>query len=101
MIAEYGLTDTRVAKTPFISFETLEPISVKDKPVNINYYRRVISKLLYLIHSSRLDIYFIVSRLSRYMAKPVEKHWRGIIQVLRYTKGTCKLGISFSGLEKR
>jgi hypothetical protein len=47
---------------------------VKDKLANVNYYRRVISKLLFLIRSSRLDICFIVSRLSKYVAKPAKKY---------------------------
>jgi len=101
IIAEYNLTNTRKAKILFISLETLEPISEKDKPVNINYYRRVIGKLLFLIYGSRPDICFTVSRLSRYMAKPAKKYWRGVIQVLRYIKGTRDFGISFSGLEER
>lgn len=35
------------------------------------------------------------------MTKPVEKYWRDVIQVFRYTKGTRDFGISFSGLEER
>jgi hypothetical protein len=74
MITEYGLTDAREAKTPPVSLEMLEPTSETDRLANIDQYRKVISKLLYLIRGSRPDIYFAVSRLSRYVAKPAEKH---------------------------
>jgi len=101
MIAEYGLTDTREAKTLSVNLETLKPMSEKDKPANIDHYWRVIGKLLFLIRGSRPNICFTVSRLSRYVAKPAKKHWRGAMQVLRYAKGTRDFGISFSGLEER
>ena len=101
IITEYGLINAYKAKIPSVSLETLEPISEKDKPANIDHYRRVIGKLLFLMRGSRPDICFTVSRLSRYVAKPAEKHWRGAMQVLRYTKGTRDFGISFSGLEER
>ena len=80
--------------------DLLEPTSAKDKLASIDQYRRVIGKLLYLMRGSRPDICFAVSRLSRYVAKPAEKHWRGAMQVLKYVKGTRTFGISFSALEK-
>jgi hypothetical protein len=43
----------------------------------------------------------MISRLSIYVAKPAERHWRGAMQVLSYAKGTRNYGISYSGLEKR
>jgi hypothetical protein len=100
IITEYGLTDARDAKTPPVSLEMLEPTSETDILADTDQYRRVIGKLLYLMRGSRPDICFAVSRLSRYIARPAEKHWRGAMQVLRYVKGTRKFGISFSGLEK-
>src|SRR5689334_8082054 len=48
----------------------------------------------------RPDICFLVTRLSRYVARPVEKYLKGIRQTLRYVKGTRKFRISFSALGK-
>jgi len=79
LIVEYSLTDACKAKTPSVSLEILEPMSVKDKPANIDHYQRVIGKLLFLIYSSWPDICFIISWLSRYIAKPTKKYWRGVI----------------------
>ena len=79
IITEYGLINAYKAKIPSVSLETLEPIFEKDKLININYYWRVIGKLLFLIRGSRPDICFTVSRLSKYVAKPVEKYWRGVM----------------------
>jgi hypothetical protein len=36
MITEYGLIDAHEARTPSVSLETLELISEKDKPANID-----------------------------------------------------------------
>lgn len=101
LITEYGLIDAREARTLSVSLKTLEPMSEKDKLANIDYYRRVIGKLLFLMRGSRPDICFTVSRLSRYVAKPAKKYQRGVMQVLRYAKGTRDFGISFLGLEDR
>ena len=53
---------------------------------------------MYLIRGIRPDICFVVLRLSRYVAKPVEKHWKCVMQVLRYLKGTREFGTTYSGL---
>ena len=37
-------------------------------------YRKLVGSLIYLI-STRLDIYFVVGILSRFMQKPCEGHW--------------------------
>jgi hypothetical protein len=36
IITEYGLTDTREAKTPLVSLKALKPTSKKDKLADIN-----------------------------------------------------------------
>jgi hypothetical protein len=101
IIAEYGLTDAREAKLPSVSLRALEPASENDKLADVDQYCRVIGKLMFLMRGSRPDICFMITRLSRYVAKPAEKHWRCTMQVLRYVKGTRESGISYSALEKR
>jgi hypothetical protein len=55
---------------------------------------------MYLIRGSRPDICFVVSRLSRYVARPAEKHWKSAMQVLRYLKGTRNFGTTYSGFKE-
>jgi hypothetical protein len=99
LLVEYGLTDARPASTPSGSPESLEPVSAKDKLANVERYQRVVGQLLYLMRGSRPDICFTVTRLSRYVAKPAERHWKCAMQVLRYLKGTRNFGTMYSGLD--
>ena len=74
VMSEYRLADARSASTPSGNSESLEPVSAKDKLADADRYQRVVGQLMYLIRGTRPDICFVVSRLSRYVAKPAEKH---------------------------
>jgi hypothetical protein len=100
ILAEYGLTDAREAKTPSASQEALEPTSVNDKLADSDQYRRVIGRVLFLMRGSRPDVCFTTVRLSRYVAKPAERHQEGAMRILRYLKGTRTHGVTYSGLER-
>ena len=49
---------------------------------------------MYLI-ATRPDLMFAVSMISRYMAKPTELHLMAAKRILRYLKGTIKLGVFY------
>lgn len=99
IVAEYGLTDARVSSTPSGSPDLLEPVSARDdgKPADADRYRRLIGQLMYLMRGSRPDVCFVVTRLSRYVAQPAERHWKCALQVVRYLKGTREFGTTYSG----
>ena len=99
ILAEYGLTDAREVKTPSISQDSLEPTSANDKLANVDQFRRVIGKLLYLMRGSRPDICFAVVRLSRYVAGPAKRHWTCLMHILKYLKGTRTYRVTYLRLE--
>jgi hypothetical protein len=51
-------------------------------------YMEAIGSLLYLMMTSRPDIAYTVSLLSRYMQKPMEDHWTAVKRIFKYLKGT-------------
>lgn len=55
-------------------------------------YKQIIGSLMY-ITTTRPDIQFPVSLLSRYMSKPTKMHLLAVKRVLRYLKGTLDFGI--------
>ena len=51
---------------------------------------------MYLMNSTRLDIAYFVSRLSRYTSNPGKEHWNALIKVLRYLKYTHSYGLHYT-----
>ena len=50
----------------------------------LHYYSRVIDNLMYLMSYTRLDIAYMVSKLSSYTGNLGVKHLQGITRVLKY-----------------
>ena len=55
---------------------------------------------MYLASATRPDISFSVSKLSRFVSKPGDVHWKALERVLRYLKGTANYGIHYTGHPK-
>ena len=55
---------------------------------------------MYLASATRPDISFAVSKLSRFVSKPGDVHWKALERVLRYLKGTINYGIHYTGHPK-
>ena len=60
-------------------------------------YSQIIGSLMYLASTMRPDIFFAVSKLSRFMSNPGDDHWHALERVLRYLKDTMIYGIHYSG----
>lgn len=61
---------------------------------NPTEYRSLVGSLQYL-SLTRLDISFVVNKLSQYMQKPTEDHWVAIKRLLRYLAGPLHKGYYF------
>ena len=59
-------------------------------------YAEAIGSMMYMMISTRPDIAYAVSVLSRYMANPGQEHWKGVKWLLRYLKGTSSVGLKFT-----
>ena len=51
---------------------------------------------MYLISCTRLDIAYVVNKLSEYMSNPGAKHWQGIMRVLKYLRFTHDNGLYYT-----
>lgn len=60
-------------------------------------YRGLVGSLLYIAMWTRPDIAFAVSQVARFQQKPSNNHWLMAKHILRYLKGTCHVGLVFSG----
>jgi hypothetical protein len=60
-------------------------------------YRAVVGSLMYLMVTTRPDLAYAVSMVSRYMDNPGMAHWRAAKWILRYLKGTQDYCLTFTG----
>jgi hypothetical protein len=61
--------------------------------IDETYYKQIVGSLMY-ITTTRPDIMFVVSFISRFMARPI-LHLHATKRVLRYLKGTVDYGIFY------
>ena len=103
MLEKFGMGECVPVKTPMEthfkidhdkeSMSTDEIIEMKDTP-----YSEAIGSLMYLMVSTRPDIAYAISVLSRYSSCPSRRHWKGVKRVFRYLKGTMNLSLQLGGV---
>ena len=58
-------------------------------------YQSAFGSLMYLLVGTRPDITYTVSNLARFSSKSTTDHWNAVKKVMRYLRGTTKLGIHY------
>ncbi|KAM9916721.1 hypothetical protein OXX59_009799, partial [Metschnikowia pulcherrima] len=93
ILRDYGMLNCNGVNIP-IPPKDLDANSEDDnEPCDQKEYRSIIGKLLYAANCVRFDINYVVSRLSRYLSDPREKHMRAAKRVIRYLSKTRTYGI--------
>ncbi|KAK2968675.1 hypothetical protein RJ640_001578 [Escallonia rubra] len=69
------------------------------KQVNSTLYKQIVGSLMYLT-TTRPDIMYSVSLISRYMENPTELHLLAAKRIFRYLKGTIDFGLLYKKGEK-
>ena len=59
-------------------------------------YAQIISSLMYLMNSTRLNIAYATGRLSRYTQNPSKNHWAAIDRLARYLRGTIDYRLNYN-----
>jgi len=68
--------------------------------IDETYYKQIVGSLMY-ITATRPNIMFVVSFISRFMARLTELHLQAAKSVLRYLKGTVDYGIFYKKNENK
>jgi hypothetical protein len=59
-------------------------------------YRQCVGRLTHLSRSTRPDLSFAVSVVSRFLHNPGKRHWEVVKRILRYLKGTANLELKIA-----
>jgi len=87
------MSDSKPVTSPIVS-------GSNGAEVDDTYYKKIVGSLMYLT-TTRLDIMFSVSLISRYMSKPTELHLQATKRILRYLNGTTNHGIFYKKGEEK
>lgn len=63
--------------------------------VNTTLYKKMVGNFMYLT-TTRQDIMYAVSLVSRFMETPKETHWQVVKSILRYVNGTKQYGVLYT-----
>ncbi|XP_031264308.1 secreted RxLR effector protein 161-like [Pistacia vera] len=61
---------------------------------NVPYYN-AIGSVMYSMISTRPDLAYAISLLSRFMSNPGNEHWNALKWLIRYINGTVQIGLIF------
>ncbi|GMI71503.1 cysteine-rich RLK (RECEPTOR-like protein kinase) 8 [Hibiscus trionum] len=93
ILAQFQMENAKAISTPMSSSNKL-PRSKPSTTLDISGYRRLLGLFQYLT-LTRLNISFVMNRLSQYMHSPSLAHWTVAKCILRYLKGTLCHDIIF------
>ncbi|KAL9148736.1 hypothetical protein ABFS82_12G062000 [Erythranthe guttata] len=104
ILEKFAMTNAKTTNVPLAAhFQLSKDQSPKteteiDSMQNIPY-SNAIGSVMYLMVSTRPDIAYAVSCLSRYMSNPGMPHWEALKWLLRYLKHSLHVGLNFSKSE--
>jgi len=98
LLQDFGMHTCTPNKTEMASGDKLSKTGENLLPDG-NRYAELVGSLLYFSTTTRPDIAFDVGVLSRFMSCPEQDHMRAAKGVLRYLRGTTRLGVMYGGKE--
>ncbi|CAM9901067.1 unnamed protein product, partial [Heterosigma akashiwo] len=98
LVSEFSHEKIRPTNIP-LSHSTMKEINeAEGEPLDeahIHEFRSAIGKLNWIAGATRPDIAYAMQILSRGLSKPFTHHWKALILLLGYLKGTPNAGICF------
>ena len=98
ILTRFRMQDCNPVRTP--AETSLKLVKDPDgKKIDSTLYKQIVGSLMYLT-TTRPDIMFAVSLISRFMENPTEMHLASAKRILRYLQGTIDYGIFYKKGEK-
>src|ERR1051325_4775352 len=98
LLKRFKLQKCTVVVTPSKTNHKLDSDSNGDS-VDATTFKQLVGSLRYLCNT-RLDIFYAVGMVTRFMSNPKWPHYQAAVRILRYIKGTLKYGVLFPSERK-
>jgi hypothetical protein len=100
MLEEFGMADCNPKSTPLPVGIVLSakdcPTTDEDRRYMVDKpYREVLGKMNWAAGGTRPDIAYATGTLSRYQSNPGPAHWRAMLHLMAYVKGTLDYSITY------
>jgi hypothetical protein len=95
ILNRFGFSDSKASPTPYD--HSLKLYKNRGKRINQLRYSQIIGSLMYLTGATRLDISFVVNKLSRFTSNSGSDHWCALERIMRYLRGTSIYGLHYTG----
>ena len=96
ILDKFGAAEARASAVPIPTGSILTSTAANEQVLGPEVpYAQCVGALNYIANCTRPDLAYPLSVLSRFMARPTNRHWELCKHVLRYLKGTRDLGLTF------
>lgn len=95
ILKRFGMHNCKPSKTPFSPGTKLQAFDGEASAEDRTTYQQIVGSLMYAATSTRPDIAFHVSTLSRFNNNPGPEHFHAAKNVMKYLKGTEDYGLTF------
>ena len=101
ILARYEFDQLPVLPTPMLHDQRLtsadSPSTDAEREVMEDYpFRSAISSLMFAMVAMRADISYAVISVARFTANPGLPHWKALVRIFQYLKGTSDLKLTYS-----
>ena len=96
VLERHGLLDCNPVSTPMLNTEKLVPAIDSDALADRAEYQQIVGEVMFAGLVARPDIMCAISKLSQFGTNPTSTHLQAAKHLLRYLKGTIRLGITYS-----
>ncbi|CAI5991674.1 unnamed protein product [Closterium sp. NIES-64] len=97
VVDRFGMIESKPTPTPMEA--ALHPLAVSDEnpmdPESAKTFHSVVGSCMYAAVSTRPDLSFPVGVLGRVVSNPMVEHVRASRRLLRYIKGTTRMGLHY------
>lgn len=98
ILVRFGMAESKPVRTPSDTSEKLsiQTITPNDSLVGKVPFQEAVGSLLYLAQSTRPDIAFAVSDVSRFNSNHGSAQWKAVKRIFRYLRGTTNAKLRYT-----